>query len=98
MDDWRCAPSPSAMAYLELAHDWRNLLLERLIRDFTTTEVDLVTDENDGNLWVSSAMLRVCRYARHIAARAPGSAANPRALLRKNFAAGPRDALRAHAH
>lgn len=46
-------PEAPVFAYLELAHDWRDLLLERLVRDLTTPQVDLVPDEYDGDLCVS---------------------------------------------
>jgi hypothetical protein len=40
----------SSRTHLELAHDRGDLRLETLIGHLAASEVDLVTDENDGDL------------------------------------------------
>lgn len=51
--DIRTAHNPT---HLELAHNWRNLLLERLVRHFSAAKINLVANENDRHLMLALAV------------------------------------------
>lgn len=40
----------TGLAHFELVHNWYNLLFQSMVRHFATSEVDLVPNENDGDL------------------------------------------------
>lgn len=47
----------TATAHLELAHEWRNLLLERLVCDLAAAQVNLVSNKDNGDLDVSFQLI-----------------------------------------
>jgi len=38
------------IAYLELSHDWGNLIFQPLVCHFASTQIDLVANEDDRDL------------------------------------------------